>query len=534
MSEYDTYEFAPLCCLSLQDNSLYESDVEDDWEDRAPAPKRAKKSLTDDDDDEHTEDTEEEVAETTNKTEKNAKPVPVTPKPPEVKKYVKPWQKVIGSAVFEVYDFNKSSATCTAKGSGSTKSDGDAGKCDSSPGNLSQNASGWHGDSSGRTSHSSGQVSHSDGHSNSAERRKSSDNVNSLETAPSCLKSSNNGNKAGGVHFDYAAPVTNANTRCYKGATSTFSSSSSFSPTSSSSCTATCPDGVKSQPGSIEAALEATAAAAAAQQGNLQNHHPQPPVACNNNNCAIGPTCKKCALAATTTDHLALNLKPQPVCHDICCRVSPRLSSGSYDTDSDWYLSSPESIDIKAVQSTSMVGTWGLASPTLRVQDSGLTSPVIKVQDMGSLPPTPTSLPSESEESPSEGETKSPSLLVAGNSHSSDRNSTVGNNSSSKCVVGNAAVRTLGLLSLTPPNPDNTWLSPGVSSSLSPGAGALSPGGGGGVSPSEDRWWRVPLKKRWLPQTPDYHGQVLVTDVTYDCETVTFMESSTSTGFFST
>ncbi len=56
--------------------------------------------------------------------------------------------------------------------------------------------------------------------------------------------------------------------------------------------------------------------------------------------------------------------------------------------------------------------------------------------------------------------------------------------------------------------------------------------GSHGVSPSEDRWWRVPPKKRWLPGTEDYHGQVLVTDVTHNALTVTFYESTTEKGFF--
>ncbi len=56
--------------------------------------------------------------------------------------------------------------------------------------------------------------------------------------------------------------------------------------------------------------------------------------------------------------------------------------------------------------------------------------------------------------------------------------------------------------------------------------------GSPGVSPSEDRWWRVPPKKRWLPGTEDYHGQVLVTDVTHNALTVTFYESTTEKGFF--
>lgn len=53
---------------------------------------------------------------------------------------------------------------------------------------------------------------------------------------------------------------------------------------------------------------------------------------------------------------------------------------------------------------------------------------------------------------------------------------------------------------------------------------------------TEDRWGTrtVPPKKRWLPRSMEYqyHGQVLVTDVTCNCVTVTFLESQTQKGFF--
>ncbi len=53
------------------------------------------------------------------------------------------------------------------------------------------------------------------------------------------------------------------------------------------------------------------------------------------------------------------------------------------------------------------------------------------------------------------------------------------------------------------------------------------------MTPTEDRWGpAVPPKKRWLPRSMDYHGQVLVTDVTCHCVTVTFLESATEKGFF--
>lgn len=54
-------------------------------------------------------------------------------------------------------------------------------------------------------------------------------------------------------------------------------------------------------------------------------------------------------------------------------------------------------------------------------------------------------------------------------------------------------------------------------------------------SPSlEDRWSTisVPPKKRLLPRVLEYHGQVLVTDVTCHRVTVTFWESATEKGFF--
>ena len=51
-----------------------------------------------------------------------------------------------------------------------------------------------------------------------------------------------------------------------------------------------------------------------------------------------------------------------------------------------------------------------------------------------------------------------------------------------------------------------------------------------GATPTEARWSHVPPKKRWLPRT--LSGQVLVTDVTCNCVTVTFLESRTEKGFF--
>ena len=53
-----------------------------------------------------------------------------------------------------------------------------------------------------------------------------------------------------------------------------------------------------------------------------------------------------------------------------------------------------------------------------------------------------------------------------------------------------------------------------------------------GVTASEARWLHVPPKKRWLPRSLEYEGDVLVTDVTCNCITVTFLESPTEKGFF--
>ena len=63
--------------------------------------------------------------------------------------------------------------------------------------------------------------------------------------------------------------------------------------------------------------------------------------------------------------------------------------------------------------------------------------------------------------------------------------------------------------------------------------GERGSGAEGRMTPTEDRWGpTVPPKKRWLPRSMDYHGQVLVTDVTCHCVTVTFLESTTEKGFF--
>ena len=57
----------------------------------------------------------------------------------------------------------------------------------------------------------------------------------------------------------------------------------------------------------------------------------------------------------------------------------------------------------------------------------------------------------------------------------------------------------------------------------------------GGDSDSDDvtkRGHSVPPKKRWFPRTLEYQGQILVTDITHNCVTVTFLESPTEKGFF--
>ena len=60
-----------------------------------------------------------------------------------------------------------------------------------------------------------------------------------------------------------------------------------------------------------------------------------------------------------------------------------------------------------------------------------------------------------------------------------------------------------------------------------------TPGTPGGLTPTEARWSTssVPPKKRWLPRSLS-GGHVLVTDVTCNCVTVTFLESHTEKGFF--
>ena len=483
---------------------MYESD--DEWEEKAPAPKRRKSGGS-------------------QKCISPPLPTPVkTPSPPQVpKKYVKPWTKVIGSAVFEIYDYGNNNNNSTTNNNNVSKFD-------------------FHNNNNNNNLEKTGSENLKDnGHLTRREETNDICKSNSLTVENTRFVNNNNKSSWNGSQLqqqqrrgscldDYGEAADSDFSRNKISTTSSSSSSSSnsapprlvvesidtyaasFSPPAESSNadnnhddeTVTSPsylvNGKQQQqhhvhrrvsdPGQQQQVLQHRHNQY--QYGSLQSSPPAPPSPVSPflsqspqsqpkppatqqqqycQNCAVlNSTCHQCAFHDNATSAWR---EGREICHTN--KVSPIKLSLSNDGGNGWCISR----DSKETMN----------------RGGGNTEGEMKGQELGSLPLSPASMTSEGEEE----NNKSPSLL-AGN----PRNN----------------------LTLDVPSPTNQD-SKGFYYSSSGGGG-----GGGGVSPSEDRWWRVPPKKRWLPNTADYHGQVLVTDVTYNCVTVTFMESSTEKGFF--
>ena len=444
---------------------MYESD--DDWEEKVPAPKRRKSTGL--------------------PVSTESRPAPVV-KETNIqlpKKYVKPWTKVIGTAVFEIYDYGNSNNNNVTKLNNNVTNYKNGNK--TSSGNDEKEEQGR------LTVNGSNDISSSLTTENG---RQVVNNNTSCSSNTSVLE-----RRSWSSPYTEAAPTVDSassTTICSSSAPPrlVFESIDNGSATSSEAASSIVRNGDYNAESEAENHRIVSDSASTngedfeqkqqqyyhkqdhphphlqhyqcLQHCQLQTQHqlisqlqqPKPATQHCNNNCAAlnDSTCSKCAFRDNATKREEGG--------DACHKISPRRST-DYHHDNDWCIS-PLS-DVKdAVNDT--------------------TEGIMKGQDIGSLPLSPASLSSVSE---SEEETKSPSLLS-----------------------GNKP------LTLEVPSP-----------TLDSKGWYLSPGSGG-VSPSEDRWWRVPPKKRWLPHTGDYHGQVLVTDVTCNCVTVTFMESSTDKGFF--
>ena len=450
---------------------MYESD--DDWEEKAPAPKRRKS--------------------TTGLQKCSLPPSPPSPPSspvkepsPEVpaKKYVKPWTKVIGTAVFEIYDYGKKNNNANNNNNNITKLDvynnnnGDKDGSDkvkvkeqghltvTDSNDISKSSSFSPVENNNRSVVNKGNVSWSG---------------NTLEGTRSCLDYQHDDEAA---DSDFSRSKTSANNTSSSSAPprlvvgSIDTSAASFPERSDfhdNAATTVVTNGKQHRDSER-------------QQHHQHGHHqnlqppptPQSPLSPSQQQQpqpkSASQHCNYCAVQNSTCDRCALHDKTTK--RDACHKISPIKLSLSTESN-DWYIS-PDNNDKDVVKET-----------TYKDKDSigyNNTEGAIKGQELGSLPLSPDSLTSEGEEE----NNKSPSLLAG------SRNLT---------------------LEVPSPNQDTKgWYQ--------------SSCGSGGVSPSEDRWWRVPPKKRWLPNTGDYHGQVLVTDVTYNCVTVTFMESSTEKGFF--
>ena len=458
----------------LQD-CLYESD--DDSEEKAPAPKRRKSTTT-----------------TASFPKCSLPPSPPSPPlkdpSPEVppKKYVKPWTKVIGTPVFEIYDYgnnntnnnnnnnitkldayNNNNSDKDVSDKVKVKEQGHLAASEDLRNDISKSSSFSPVENNNRVVVNNGNVSWS---SNTLE-----------ETKRSCL--SYDDNEA--ADSDFSRSKT-ANTL----------SSSSAPPRlvvgSIDTSAASFPERSDYQNRDDKASAATTNGKqqhrdSEPQQQHQHGHHqnlqppptpqsPQSPQSLSLPQQQAPPTlkpatqhCNYCAVLNSTCERCASHDNARK--GDACHKISPIKLSLSTESNG-WYIS-PDNKDV--VKETTCKDSIGCNS----------TEGAIRGQELGSLPLSPASMTSEGEE-----ENKSPSLLAG------SRNLT---------------------LEVPSPNQDTKgWYQ--------------SSCGSGGVSPSEDRWWRVPPKKRWLPNTGDYHGQVLVTDVTYNCVTVTFMESSTEKGFF--
>ena len=460
---------------SLQD-CLYESD--DDWEEKAPAPKRRKSTAT-------------------GFPKCSLPPSPPSPPlkdpSPEVppKKYVKPWTKVIGTAVFEIYDYGNNNTTTNNNNNNNNITKLDVYNNNNGDKDVSEKVK----------VKEQGHLAASENLSNDISTKSSSfspvENKNGLVVNNSNVSwSSNTLEERRRSCLGYGHDDDN------EAADSDFCRSKTTNISSSSAPPRLVVGSIDTSAASFPERSDYHDEASAAttngkqqhrdsepqQQHQHDGHHhqtlqppPTPqspqsppqlqppslkPASQHCNYCAVlNSTCERCALHDTARKG------------DACHKISPIKLSLSTESN-DWYIS-PDNNDKGAVKETTCKDTDSIGYNT--------TEGAIKGQELGSLPLSPASLTSEGEE-----ENKSPSLLAG------SRNLT---------------------LEVPSPNHDTKgWYQ--------------SSCGSGGVSPSEDRWWRVPPKKRWLPNTGDYHGQVLVTDVTYNCVTVTFMESSTEKGFF--
>ncbi len=430
------------------------------------------------------------------------------PESTKPKRYVKPWTKVIGSAVFEIYDYKSNADEHSAGG----KSNGFVSKEEVNNKDQSNKSPGR----SCRENHVLGSYTH---YNVDVENDWRNANLHRNGTQPDGPSNGNHG------YQDI--------TGCYPVANRRDSGDKSSNKSSEAVSTGEEQSGVDRSGFRLDAAVRV-------KQESIDSEilpHQQRGFGAN---CAIdgdnGDTCKTCAVEPNMASP-STGDRTQEENSDSC--LTRHRNERAFIPENDYCKITP----IKKWSTSSAMSLSAdngqedhFSSGAIKVERTEKGSPTGKGPEMAFLPPTPTSLPSDGDESQSEGETKSPNLLAPSgmshrvlgspSGHPSSRDHNSPTSSSNGCGI--SAPRTLGL-TLSPP----ALLDP-----QSPGGrvspGRLSPGGlsPGGLSPSEDRWWRVPPKKRWLPQTPDYHGQVLVTDVTYRDVTVTFMESSTDKGFF--
>ena len=413
---------------------MYESD--DDWEEKAPAPKRRKSTTT-----------------TASFPKCSLPPSPPSPPlkdpSPEVppKKYVKPWTKVIGTAVFEIYDYGNNN-TNNNNNNNITKLDvynnnnsdkdgsdnvkvneqGHLATSEDLRNDISKSSSFSPVENNDRLVVNNGNVSLS---SNTLEERKRS-----------CL--SDDDNEA--ADSDFSRSKT-ANT-----------SSSSAPPRLVAGSIDTSAASFLERSDYQNREDEASAATTSGkrqhrdsepQQQHQHGHHqnlqppptpqsPQSPQSLSLPQQQPPPTlkpasqrCNYCAVLNSTCERCASHDNARK--GDTCHKISPIKLSLSTESNG-WYIS-PDNKDV--VKETTCKDSIGCNS----------TEGAIRGQELGSLPLSPASMTSEGEE-----ENKSPSLLAG------SRNLT---------------------LEVPSPNQDTKgWYQ--------------SSCGSGGVSPSEDRWWRVP------------------------------------------